>query len=287
MIGLSLSPGGLLLPYHLGALAALGYHGILTDQTPLAGASAGAIAVAACGAGVSTERALEASIRVSSKCNPLFVARGQLLMALRSELDSALQDDAHERINQREGEVGLAHYEVYPSNQPKLQTQFKSKQSLIDAVCDSSMFPYFTTNLPFKMYPSAESKFKVSRVVLDGVFSEPGERFGCPNIQDKVDREVKIMVCPKELPFVLAAATGGGKTIEFRDNDIISPKIEMNPITQATRLSMMGTTSVPRKWLTDLYEKGGLDAERWIRNEVNSKKTKKFQRKNKVRSLAS
>ena len=51
-VGFSLSPGGLLLPYHLGALASLAYHGFLTEKTPLAGSSAGAIAVASQASGV-------------------------------------------------------------------------------------------------------------------------------------------------------------------------------------------------------------------------------------------
>lgn len=270
MIGLSLSPGGLLLPYHLGALASLAYHGILTDETPLAGSSAGAIAVAAFAAGVPSPQTLEASIRVSSKCNPLFVARGQLMTALRSELDSALYPYAHEIINEREGEVGLAHYEVYPTNRPKLQTKFDTKEALIDAICDSSMFPYFTSNRPCAFYSSPDNIFQLSRVAVDGVFTEPGERFGCPNIKDRVDREIKIMVCPKELPHIVAAATGQD-TVEFTENnDIFSPRLEMNPIAQATRLSLMGTTSVPRKFLIDLYESGFKDAERWLRNDQAS-----------------
>lgn len=70
MIGFSLSPGGLLLPYHLGVLFALSYHRHLTADTPLAGSSAGAIAVAAHATGVPTAVALEASMRISAQCTP-------------------------------------------------------------------------------------------------------------------------------------------------------------------------------------------------------------------------
>jgi len=41
MIGFSLSPGGLLLPYHMGVLSTLSDKGYITDKTPLAGSSAG------------------------------------------------------------------------------------------------------------------------------------------------------------------------------------------------------------------------------------------------------
>jgi hypothetical protein len=266
LFGFSLSPGGLLLPYHVGVLASLAHHGILTDQTPLAGSSAGAIAVAGHAAGVSSEKTLEASVRVSSKCNPLFLAQGQLLPSLRHELNSILTESSHEIINQREGQVGLAHYEIYPSIQPKLQTEFDSKESLIDAICDSSTFPYFTTNQPWGVHRCPDNKWKVNRVVLDGIFTEPGERFGCPNIESKVDREIKIMVMPKELPLVFNGEVF--KPNSQARNNIISPDLEaFNPIAQATKLSMMATSTVPRKWLTDLYESGFEDAERWVRTE--------------------
>jgi hypothetical protein len=49
MIGFSLSPGGLLLPYHLGVLDALQYHSFLDDTTPIAGSSAGTCIVVARG----------------------------------------------------------------------------------------------------------------------------------------------------------------------------------------------------------------------------------------------
>jgi predicted acylesterase/phospholipase RssA len=47
--------GGLLFPWHIGALAGLSYHNVLDDSNPLAGSSAGAIAVASHGAGVRPE----------------------------------------------------------------------------------------------------------------------------------------------------------------------------------------------------------------------------------------
>uniref|UniRef100_A0A7S2DYB3 PNPLA domain-containing protein n=1 Tax=Helicotheca tamesis TaxID=374047 RepID=A0A7S2DYB3_9STRA len=150
IVGFSLSPGGLLLPYHIGALASLTYHGHITPSTPLAGSSAGAIAVTSHATGVPPFKALDASIRVSERCNPLFVARGQLLPSLHSEMDYLLDHDAHETLNEREGIVGLAHRELFPENKPILKTYFETRDCLMDAVCDSSMFPYFTTNQPFR-----------------------------------------------------------------------------------------------------------------------------------------
>jgi hypothetical protein len=150
IVGFSLSPGGLLLPYHLGALAALAYHGFCHDATPLAGSSAGAIAVASHAAGVSSTRALDASIRISSQCNPLFVARGGLLPSLRGEMDRLFPHDAHEIINQREGVVGLCHRELFPQQRSVMVSQFETRSCLMDAVVDSSTFPYFLTNTPYR-----------------------------------------------------------------------------------------------------------------------------------------
>ena len=44
-IGFSFSPGGFLFTYHLGVLEALAEHGYINEETPLAGSSAGALAI--------------------------------------------------------------------------------------------------------------------------------------------------------------------------------------------------------------------------------------------------
>jgi predicted acylesterase/phospholipase RssA len=60
-LGFSFAPGGLLLPYHLGAIEALNSAGLVTSSTPLAGSSAGAIAIASFAAGVPPRDALMVS----------------------------------------------------------------------------------------------------------------------------------------------------------------------------------------------------------------------------------
>jgi len=47
--------GGLLFPWHIGVLSGLAYNNALDDSNPLAGSSAGSIAVASHGAGVRPE----------------------------------------------------------------------------------------------------------------------------------------------------------------------------------------------------------------------------------------
>jgi hypothetical protein len=72
-LGFSFSPGGLLLPYHLGVMSTLVDSGHVTARTPLAGSSAGAIAVAAFAAGVPIEATFEVREAVKRLAIDLFV----------------------------------------------------------------------------------------------------------------------------------------------------------------------------------------------------------------------
>jgi hypothetical protein len=151
--GYSFSPGGLLLPYHLGVITALGHHGRVSDKVHLAGASAGAIAVASHAARTPPARALEAAFRVCDACETRFGGRavGKLLPLLKVELEKCFPPEAHEVINEREGVVALAHRELFPNNRPVLTTRFGTRDELIEAVCDSSMFPFFSTPFPVRL----------------------------------------------------------------------------------------------------------------------------------------
>lgn len=137
--GFSFSPGGLLFPYHLGVITSLEHHGRLTDSVHLAGASAGAIAVASHAAKTPPARALEAAFRVCDACETQFNGKaiGNLLPLLKIEMDRVLEPDAHTIINEREGVVALAHRELFPNNRPVLTTRFDTKDELVEAVCDS------------------------------------------------------------------------------------------------------------------------------------------------------
>jgi len=277
-IGFSVSPGGLLFPYHLGVLASLSYHGYITDQTHLAGSSAGAIAVAAHACHVDSKTALDASIRLSSRCNPIFLAKGQLMPSLQEELNSILDTNAHEIVNTREGTMGLAHYELFPEIRPRLQTEFESRDCLIDAICDSSMFPYFTTNKPWR---TVKRKNKIlPRMVVDGYFTEPFWRFGCPTFDDSlsVDRTVCISVAPKSssffptLPASLLPYSSDNNDCNTNNNNMICPELETeNSVNQVVRLGLMATTASKARSLIKLYDSGWTDAERWIKREERGK----------------
>ena len=179
IIGYSLSPGGLLLPYHLGVFTALENKSYLTDESPIAGSSAGSIACCSNAVRIPELEVLEATIRVSDRCLELGGARGRLLPLLRNELDEMLPENAHEIVNNRPGLVGLAHRELWPVNRPVLATKFETRECLMDAVMDSSTFPFFSTNWPVRFVRRRGEK--LPRIVVDGFFSVPRERYGCPD----------------------------------------------------------------------------------------------------------
>ena len=279
LIGFSFSPGGLLLPYHLGVLASLDHHGFISHTTPLAGSSAGSIAVASHASGVSPHRALEASIRVSSHCyNPFFLPAGRLMEALRHEMDEILPKDAHHVINERQGLTVLAHRELYPTPRSRLVTQFDTRECLMDAVCDSSMFPFFTSNKVARAVRRRNEKYQ--RLVVDGIFAVSPERLGCPDF-DQVDdiageeryvikrgkmevgqkphRTVMVSCFPTEL---LSLSKNNAKY------DVIGSKLDLaNPIRHGAGLVKMACLASSRKELTNLYEQGWKDGEEWAKKE--------------------
>ena len=278
LIGFSLSPGGLLLPYHIGVLASLDHHNFISPSTPLAGSSAGAIAVASHASGVPPHRALEASIRVSSQCyNPLFVPLGKLMGALRHEMDNILPSDAHHVINERKGLTVLAHRELYPNPKSRLVTQFDTRQCLMDAVCDSSMFPFFTSNRVARAVRRRNEDHH--RLVVDGIFAVSPERLGCPDF-DEVDHDegeeryvikrgkVEMGQQPDRTVLVSCFPT---ELLSFSTNakdDVIGSRWNMeNPIGHATGLAKMACLASSRKELVNLYENGWKDGEEWARKE--------------------
>jgi len=275
--GFSLSPGGLLFPYHIGVLQGLSHHSYLTEENPLAGSSAGAIAVTSHAANKSPYDAIDATTRISDKCAMLGSARGNLLKFLEKELDDLLDEDVHEMFNEREGFVGLAYQEIFPRNKSFLDVEFDSKEHVIDSVLSSSMFPFFSTNWPCRFARKSNNEF-IPRLTMDGFFTVPRDRFGCPdfdmalsNLNEsgrqnddlekryKVDRTITVSVFPHDMISLTAS----------KECDQISPVIE-NPdetTDQITRLFRLATETASHEEYNQLYEDGWKDAEKWIRDE--------------------
>lgn len=217
-----------MLPYHLGALECLQYEKVLqtpassssaSASSPVAGSSAGAIAAMAYGCGLPQRRVLEATIQVSDQAAALGGARGRLLPLLQNQMNQLVGDEEFDYLmqssqSQQETQeqydaaypssitttttttttnIGIAYTEIFPKRRSILQTSFRDRQDLFQAVSGSCMFPFFATNFPCLWDRSSSSSSSSSplqpgnilrsRLVVDGFFSVPRERFGCPDFE--------------------------------------------------------------------------------------------------------
>lgn len=263
-IGFSLSPGGLLLPYHVGILDGLEYNRVLTPETPLAGASAGGIAVAAHGCGISGPRVLEATIAIAEDCASQGGARGRLLPHLRYQLNQLVGDTEFETFLNRLSPVTIAYREVFPNNRHHHAKEFQNRQELINTVCHSSMFPFFTSSWPVGIDTTHPGP--IPRLVVDGFFAVPKERFGCPDFDlagVHVDRTVLVTPFPYE-------AMGLHSILESSQDCISPPAFVDDPYgLQLTQRLLSSTQPLSREALAELYEQGFKDAEEWCRREQN------------------
>lgn len=264
--GFSFSPGGLLLPYHLGVIDALKYKGAMTDKTPIAGSSAGAIAVGCTACQLDSLKVLDATVEISDRCREMGGARGRLLPLLREKMDELISHEDFDALQEREGETVIAYRELFPNFRPVLQKEYEDRHDLSSAISYSSMFPFFATNWPVAL----DRSNSIPRLVVDGFFSVPRERFGCPCFEMAdvgVDRTVTISVFPRDIAGLEAS----------KPEDCISPASEGQD--HNLRLLSLATESSSRKDLTAIYESGWADAEEWchkyqhlhIRDEVDSR----------------
>lgn len=268
-VGFSLSPGGLLLPYHMGALHCLEQSKVLDDDSMVAGSSAGSIAAMAHGCRISPFAALEGTIAISDRCATLGGARGRLKGLLREQMERLVGEDEFDVLRQsqqrraRASNIGIAYQQVFPTRQSYLQTSFVSRDDLLRAVTFSCAFPFFTSNWPWVADETSPSPL-LPRLMVDGFFSVPREQFGCPFLHnttdaDVMDRTVSVCCLPREV----VGLTG------FAQEDCISPPIENDdgPFSTAD-LVRIATQPSSRRELTDLFELGYRNAEEWCWDEA-------------------
>jgi len=262
--GFSLSPGGLLLPYHVGALAALEYNQQLHPHTPIAGSSAGSIAVAAHACGISPAQVVDATGDIAEECQAAGGAAGRLLGPLREKLTSLITDDEFLHFQNREGRVAIAYQQVLPLYQSMHVTEFEDREDLITSICHSSTFPFFTTKWPAVVDTSRPG---IPRLVVDGFFAVPRARFGCPDFAQcagvHVDRTVTISVFPQDTIRLEASAP----------RDCISPPYDAEDGSrQMQTLLRQATQASSRTEYAQIYEAGWRDAERWCREHADGDK---------------
>jgi len=218
--------------------------------------------VATVGSGVDIETVVEGTMRINKKCREAGGARGRLLGLLQQELEDQLPLDAHHILNSRDAPVGLAYQEIsFFKAENIVQTEFESREDVIQAILNSSMFLFFSTNFPFRL------NFKEGQPVLarDGYFTVPRERFGCPLLpadSNNVDREVTISVFPHSVIGLTASL----------EADSISPAVasgigDDTVDEQIKELFRRATQVSSDEVVWDMYESGQNDASKWIQKE--------------------
>lgn len=271
-VGFSFSPGGLLLPYHLGVLDCLQANHYLLADTPIAGASAGAIAVATHACAIDSKLILDDSIKISQTCQEMGRARGNLLPLLRRQLEHRVDADRFQAVLDRPGETVISYYELFPSFRPIHQVDFNHKEEFIDSVCHSSTFPFFSSNWPvaldhaggstksMRLFGQTKSLI-IPRLVVDGYFAAPRDRFGCPDFEEAgvaVNRTVVVSVFPKEVV---------GLNKGLKNDGIICPDLIDDGIGQSSDLLRLATQPSEPEELMAVYDSGYQDAENWCQKE--------------------
>ncbi|CAM9178705.1 unnamed protein product [Ectocarpus sp. 6 AP-2014] len=187
-IGFSFTPGGLLFPYHLGVAKCLEMEGFLSNDTPLAGSSAGALAAVVVGCGLSIDTAAELSGRVFDDCSDGGAAF-RLRNIVQKGLDGALPEDAHEILNNREGAVTVGITQLgFPSLKKSVfVSNFESRADLIEVLLGSCHVPFWFSGQPYMQVRGQPT--------VDGFFAMPRAQFGAPDIPT-ADEVVRITVFP-------------------------------------------------------------------------------------------
>ena len=158
-IGFSFSPGGLLLPYHMGVADCLIKEKYLNQfESVVGGSSAGSIAAMAIGCGLDPLKGLEGTISISDNCiSQGKKARGNLLPLLKEQMKLLVGDEEYDFLNQRQQHyidktngneefgtgVCIAYKEIFPLRKAHFQTKFKTREDFFNTVGYSCMFPFF------------------------------------------------------------------------------------------------------------------------------------------------
>ncbi|KAL2632363.1 hypothetical protein R1flu_017049 [Riccia fluitans] len=233
--GFSFSAAGLLFPYHLGVCECLMEHGYLTENTPLAGSSAGALVCAVVASGLKMSDALLATKGLAKDCRDNGTAF-RLGAVLRAYLETSLPEDAHLRSS---GRIRVAVTQVFRQPRGLLVDQFDSKEDLINALHTSCFIPGYLAPRPVTLFRN--------RICVDG---------GITLFMPPTAAEKTIKVC------AFSAAAWGIQGIE------ISP--DYNPKeSRASNRQLLNWALEPAgdDILDGLYELGYEDALVWVKRQ--------------------
>mmetsp|Transcript_47883 Transcript_47883/g.94947 ORF Transcript_47883/g.94947 Transcript_47883/m.94947 type:complete len:263 (+) Transcript_47883:77-865(+) len=183
LVGFSFSVAGLLFPFQIGVSSVLKTSDTFSPNTPINGASGGALAACCLAAGLSDNDALRASQKVADRCTAegAFLKLGTIL---REELNDLIDDELLQNLNNRPGSCEFS----YTSVQPRSPSQpFASCENLIDVLCASSHIPLYSSIIPVVR---VNNEFGV-----DGFLSSPGTL----GMRPVKDAETTVFVTPFSL----------------------------------------------------------------------------------------
>jgi len=240
-LAISFTPAGLLFPYYVGCGYELQRLGVLQAETPLGGSSAGAIVAACLACGVP-----EKTVRVGLAALVDDVRGGtRLNVALRRQLEVFIQDDAPARAEQHG--LTLGYFEMLPRPGRRLVSSWVDRDDLIDCICASSNWPFFFSRWPFVNCRGAWC--------LDGYFSVPRSRFGCPPLAG--ERTLAITALPR----VSLSA--------FAEDDVIQPGERYEPALPVGESTWFNWALTPAsdEQIDAMVELGRQHARRWAERE--------------------
>ncbi|KAF5841827.1 hypothetical protein DUNSADRAFT_10890 [Dunaliella salina] len=138
-LAFAFSGGGFFFPYSLGCVIQLADLGLLTDRTPLAGASCGAIIVACVNAGLDLHGLVPQLLEFAADCRT-FGTAGRLRSVIEKFMRRALPPDAHLRCS---GTCFLSLTKVFPYLKTCVVSDYTSKEDLVQAIATSCHIPAY------------------------------------------------------------------------------------------------------------------------------------------------
>ncbi|EFJ23256.1 hypothetical protein SELMODRAFT_103449 [Selaginella moellendorffii] len=229
--GFSFSAAGLLFPYHLGVCQCLMERNYITEDTPLAGSSAGALVCAVVAAGMSMQDALVATKDLAQDCRANGTAF-RLGAVLRRVLYKVMPDDAHVKAS---GRIRVAITQLFRVPRGLLVDQFDSKEDLINALLTSCFIPGYLAPRPVTVFKN--------RLCIDGGFT--------------------LFMPPSAAETTVRVCAFSAKRLGLQDTVGISP--DCNPDNRASPRQLLNWALEPAgdAVLDELYVLGYKDAAVW------------------------
>ncbi|CRG94389.1 conserved Plasmodium protein, unknown function [Plasmodium gallinaceum] len=202
-VGISFSPAGLLIPYHLGVSSLLIEKNILNIHTNIAGSSAGSICACCLSIGLNVDKCFFLIENIISNVYKNGCYQ-KLQNLLNIELNKYLYKDSYKFLNKRTGNVFVGITQILPFYKKLNINKFYDDNDLISAIIASCNIPMYLSSNIFVNFRNKKC--------IDGFFSTKKKDFGCPNT--KTDRTIK--VSPFDSDYV---------GIENKNNSVISPHL--------------------------------------------------------------